>query len=115
MAGSVVVALITTNTTFDSKLSNEQQAIIELEQKIEQMNAELSPITLNGNGDAKIDGKNVAEIDKADKRFYQQECKLSTVTHAILNTIKDGNNIKQPALCTCSDHPDGGRGWICFD
>ena len=113
--GSIAVALITTNTTFDKKLTDEQQAIIELRDKIAVMEAEFAPIQLNGNGSAKIDGQQVAEIDKADKRFYQTECKLGKVSHATLNTNFNGNTIKQPALCTCSDHPVGGRGWVCFD
>lgn len=114
--GSIAVALITTNTTFDKKLTEEQQSIKELKEKIREMDAEISPITLNGNGDSKINGKKVSEIDKADKRFYPKECKLGKVSHAILNTVTKSDEIKpQPALCTCSDEPNGGRGWICFD
>lgn len=113
--GSIAVALITTNATFDNRLSSEQEAIAQLQKKIEEMEAEFNPITLHGNGDATINGQSVAEIESADKRFYQQQCKLGKVSHAVLNTNKAGKNIKQPALCTCSEHPVGGRGWICFD
>lgn len=116
LVASIAVALITTNTAFDKKLTDEQQAIVNLQNKIAVMEAEFSPITLKGNGDKKFNGEKVAEIDKADKRFYQQSCKLGKVSHAILNTVKKRGNIKsEPALCTCSDEPNGGRGWICFD